>query len=704
MKKQTKTSSRPVEKQMANEQGMPLAKAKGMLAIVLAAVAFLLYANTLNHDYTVDDGTVMQNNKITKQGIKAIPKIFTTAYRKGFWDRQESLYRPLSVAMFAVEWQLFPNNPQPGHLINVLLYALSAFVLFHTLLLLFKNNIVIAFAISLLYIAHPLHTEVVANIKSRDEILCLLFMLLSVKFFIENADVKKISTAVLSAFCFLLSLLSKESAITCVAIFPLLLFFFRNKNLKESLAASIIPWGAAAVYLLIRFAVLKGLSNFTEILPINNSIVNATSFADKFATAVMIMGKYLYLLLIPHPLSFDYSFNQIPVVGLSNGMALLSLIIYVALIVYAIKEVKNRNGVAFGILFFLITISVVSNVFFLIESVMAERFTFMPSLGICIALVLALSKWLKTESRISDKVNYAKLFKSNKGFFLIIFTIAFLYSVKTVSRNTDWKNNLTLLAKDVKTCPESARIRYAYGSAILIEQALVEKDESKKQMLLDKSIVQLERGVAILPTYAEAFYHLGLAYKEKSDFPRAVQNFENASKHKTFTDPSFFVAWGVACGKAKMYPQSIKALNHAIDLNPKQADAYTNLGVFYDEMNKFDESVKALSKAIELDSVPDGAYYNLGNTYAHVQRFGDAVNYYKKALEINPKNEDAVNNTGNSYAAMQDYPNAIIYFKKAIEMNPNNAKALNNLGITLIMTGKKEDGELFVAKAKQLSQ
>jgi len=295
----------------------------------------------------------------------------------------------------------------------------------------------------------------------------------------------------------------------------------------------------------------------------------------------------------------------------------------------------------------------------------------------------------------------SSVISSNKTFFVILFSISFLYSVKTIARNFDWKNNLTLLATDVKTCPESARIRYAYGSAILIEQALKEKDHDKKMNLLDRSIEQLEKGVAILPTYSEAYYHLGIAYKERENYPKAIAAFEQAAKHKTFTDPQFFVSWGVACGKAGMYDQSIKALNHAIDLDPKTTDAYLNLGVFYDEMKRYDDAISSLKTALKLDSSSYNACYNMGNTYAHKNNFTEAIKWYKKTLELNPSNEDAVNNIGNSYAAMQDYTNAIIYFRKAIEINPSNSKALNNLGITLIMTGNREEGEKYVQQARQ---
>ncbi len=214
------------ESQAKVQSGINLTQLKKYLGLLLAAIAFLLYANTLNHDYTVDDGTVMQNNKIVKKGVSAIPEIFTTAYRKGFWDRNESLYRPLSVAMFAVEWQIAPENPSIGHWVNVLLYVLTAWVLFRFLVNLFKDDWLFAFIATLIYVIHPIHTEVVANIKSRDEILCFLFLILSFNSFLKFLDRAKPFYALGVLFYFILSLLSKESSVTAIAIFPLIAYFF----------------------------------------------------------------------------------------------------------------------------------------------------------------------------------------------------------------------------------------------------------------------------------------------------------------------------------------------------------------------------------------------------------------------------------------------------------------------------------------------
>ncbi len=580
----------PVKKQAAtaslniSEETDPnaVANLKKILLIIIAVFSFALYANTLNHNYAVDDGTVMQNNKIVKKGISAIPEIFTTRYRAGFWERKENLYRPLSLVMFAIEWQLSPEKPFLGHLVNVLLYAFTGILLFITMTkLLPQKNLLIPLLTTLLFIAHPVHTEVVANIKSRDEILCFLFVIASVNFLMNYISSEKIISLIASLFCFLLALLSKESAITFIFIVPLILHFFTAVDFKKILTASLFFIGAAAVYLLIRAAVLKGLASETELQIVNNSLLGATDVITRFASAMYIMGKYLLLLFFPHPLVFDYSFNQMQNVLLTDFKALFSIAIYLSLFIYALKTFKQKNPVAFCILFFLIAISLVSNIFFLIESSMAERFIYMPSFGFCFAIAILLTKVLKVETIKNNTGNLGAFFKSNSKIFSVAFIILILFSFKTISRNADWKDNLTLLSHDVKSSTESARIRYAYGSALLIEQALKEKDKEKKNNLLDKSIEQLEKGVSILDTYSDAFYHLGLAYKEKGDFLSAIKNLEAARKNKTWTEADFYVASGIAYGGAKQYDKAVADLNKASEIDPKSSEALNNLGLYY---------------------------------------------------------------------------------------------------------------------------
>ena len=151
------------------------------LGIFISFFAFLLYSGSIEHDFALDDGTVVHENSVTTQGFSGIPTILKTDYwyGSGHNTSRGPIYRPTSLVVYAIAWQFYPGNPHAYHLINVLFYALSCLLLFLVLCKLFQDqNLLFPFICALLYAAHPIHTEVVNNIKSLDEILCLLFGLI----------------------------------------------------------------------------------------------------------------------------------------------------------------------------------------------------------------------------------------------------------------------------------------------------------------------------------------------------------------------------------------------------------------------------------------------------------------------------------------------------------------------------------------------
>lgn len=673
-----------------------------LIALCCAFLAFVIYANTLGHDYTVDDGTVIENNKITKKGISAIPEIFSTSYRAGFWDRNEGLYRPLSVAMFAIEWDLAPKNPWPGHLMNVILFALTVYLLFMLLASIFKEySLFVPIFASILFAIHPIHTEVVANIKSRDEILCLLFVILTLKWLYDYLQNKNISLLIVSLIAFFMAYLSKESAITIVGVIPFFIWFFSKASLSQNIKTSSLYFGVTGLYLLLRFQILGEMRGSAEIQLINNSILGASSGMEQFGTAMAIMGKYLYLLIIPHPLVFDYSYNQIPVVSIASAGALVSLLIYGALAFYAVKGIVKKDAIAFGILFFAITVSLVSNVLFLIESTMAERFIYMPSLGFCIAIAVLISRTFKMGD-VQDWGTLKSQFISKP--LLMGLTIILLagYSVKTIARNSDWENNLKLLAADVKSSPNSARIRYAYGSALLIEKGLKEENLNVKNGYLDRSIAELQKGVAILPSYGEAWYHLGLAYKERGNAAAAVPAFEQARSYKDFKEADFYISSGLAYGLTGKFDLAIRDFTRAIEIDPSNPEAYNNKGLYFSEKGSIDSAMIFLDKAIAMKPEFHQAIYNKGNTFAKANNFPAAIQQYLKALELKPGYIDAVLNLGNCYAAMQDYKNALVYYRKVEEKEPDNHKVIYNIGITYKFLGDEANAAIYMDKAAKL--
>ena len=183
------------------------------LGIIIALFAFILYAQSISYDYALDDIAVLKKNTIVHKGFSGIPELLKKSYWYGFSNVDDPIYRPASLILFAIEWQFFPDNTHVFHFLNVLMYAFSCWLLFRLLCRLFRDQtsyggMLIPFICGLLYTAHPIHTEVVDNIKSMDEILCFMFAIGSVLLFIKWLGDTKIPSLVYAILLYFLSLMS----------------------------------------------------------------------------------------------------------------------------------------------------------------------------------------------------------------------------------------------------------------------------------------------------------------------------------------------------------------------------------------------------------------------------------------------------------------------------------------------------------------
>jgi tetratricopeptide (TPR) repeat protein len=215
---------------------------------------------------------------------------------------------------------------------------------------------------------------------------------------------------------------------------------------------------------------------------------------------------YLKLLFVPHPLSSDYSFRQIPMVGFDNSIALGSLILHGALGVYALLRVRQRDPIAYGILFYLIGMSLVGNVLFLTHSTMADRFLFTPSLGFCAALVFAMTRLLPL----------------SKPFALAVGCIVVAFALKTWTRNPDWRNDTAIFAADARHSPNSARVHFLNGNHTLqeLKQGKVAAGTERQQYI--HALSEFHRAIELYPAYAEPHMGIGEAYTYGGDVPAAI--------------------------------------------------------------------------------------------------------------------------------------------------------------------------------------
>ena len=636
--------------------------------IVILVLSFFLYGNTLLHDFAQDDAIVITDNEFTKKGIAGIPDILKYDTFRGFFkvDGKESLvtggrYRPLSLVMFATGVSFFGENPFIGHLMNILLYGLTGIVLYLLLLKMLapkQHNIqavFIALVTTVLFMVHPIHTEVVANIKGRDEILTLLGSLAALYYSLRAFYENKPAYTVIATLVFFLGLLSKENAAMFIFIVPLTYYFFTKADTATIIKQTAPFIGATVLFILIRsFGVgipliggeaPKELMNNPYMVITNDSVFPASyaymASGEKMATIFYTLGKYIQLLFAPITLTHDYYPRHVEVMNWTNWQVILSLLIHVALGIYALLRALKKDPLAYGILFYLLSLSIVSNIFFAVGTNMAERFMFMPSVGFCF-IVAILGYRLIRMKKGKELVNIKALYPM----FVIVGVISLLFSAKTIHRNAAWKSNFTLFSTDIHTSKNSAKLRNSMGGD-LVTLSAKEQNEQKRTAMLTEAVGHLNEAVKIHPNYKNAYLLLG-----------------NANNY------------------LKQYEASISNYNKALRLDPYYQDAKNNLGITYRDAGRYygeqkgdiEKSIQYLKKAFEARPTEYETVRLLGVAHGMKREMNKAVEYFKKATEIEPNNADAFLNLGNAYMNAGNESEGTKYRQRAFQMDPDVEK------------------------------
>lgn len=516
--------------------------------LILGILAVGLYAQSLSFGYVLDDTMVIEKNQFVQKGFDGIGDIFRFESFRGYFGEQKQLlegdrYRPFSLATFAAEIGLFGKGKTFfGHFINLLLYALTAILLFRVLLFMFPENeesasnskpsnahfqafLSIPFLATLLFIAHPLHVEVVANIKGRDEILALLGELSALYFTFKYIQQNNFKYLIGSFTSILAALLSKESAITFLAIVPLTAHFFTHATTSEKVKITLPIVLATFIYLIMRVNAIGYLLDGKEVTDLMNNPFYGMTTGDRLATISYTLLLYLKLHIFPHPLTHDYYPFQIPRLTWTDGRALLGLGLHIGLVAVILRGWKNRTIWSYAAAFYLITLSIVSNVIVSVGTFMNERFVYHASIAFCIAMAYFLTR--KYVPKIAT-IGLATL-------------LLLGFSVKTLTRVPDWKSGATLNASAMIYSPNSARANCFYGVSMWEDGYLkLPKDATNEQKmaLLNEMNPYFERALQILPNYGSALkMWVGIAaerHKIDDNLDTLLYAFERTNHSKVY--------------------------------------------------------------------------------------------------------------------------------------------------------------------------
>jgi len=615
-------------------QKFEFSKFRFFFAFGIFALSFLIYSNTINHEYVVDDIIVTTQNPLVQKGFEGIPDLISHGYFYANTGRNDESYRPMSMVMIAVETEIFGLSPKVSHFFNILFYSLSCLLLFLFLERLFsKYNYLIPLLITILYAVHPVHTEVVANVKSRDELMHFFFIISTLLLLILYIDKRKIYILIISIFSYFLALLSKENAITFIAVIPFMLFFFRDLKPKEVIIQTSPFIIVFVIYFILRMNILDTVTFENEITLYQNSLVGAENIFEYLATNFVIHLKYLTLLIFPANLSWDYSYNQIPIVNFTDFKAILSLLIFIALGVYSIIGIKKKVPIAFGILFYIITISIVSNFIVKIASTMGERFIFTSSLGFCISIIFLFEKILSK----SAKKNIILIFS--------ISAISLLMIIRTFTRNKDWKTDESIYKAGVEVCTNSSRAHIALADTYRLKIS-TEQNPVIKNILFQNSVTEFEKSIEIYPNNPSVYYSFGFLYYSNNLKEKALQLFTKGLKYDSL---------------------NLNLLNYS--------------GIIETENGNYEKGKELFSKLIKIDTTFAHAYNNLGYIYTKLSDFDNALECYNKILIIDPDYESLFRNIGATYLNKKDYEKSLEFYRKALEKNPENIEIIDKINI-----------------------
>jgi len=557
---------------------------------MLVLLCLIVYYNSLSNGFVYDDlGSIVENKYIT-QPERLIASLFSQSYFQ--FAGLEASYRPVATLSYFLIYAIAELNPFYYHLTSLILHTLNVILVYWLANLILQQRLRALLA-AMLFACHPVLAEAVNGIDWNDDLLTTLFFLLALIFYIRTKS-ENLAAGVrgysLSLAFYALGLLSKEMAITLPAIILLYDLVLRDAdrdaaNFKglQNIVRNRIPvyagyMAVSLLYICVRFFILYSPREFLK-----------TSAGSLFERIIYLPGhifSFIRLALFPVNLNADYVYSHPS--SFFEIWNLAGLAVVLALVGFVFLIYRYSKPIFFGIGWFLITLVPVYNLIEIYHP-LAERYLYLPVIGFCLVIPVAVHAAAKKYFRHPSTVNVVTL--------IPIAVILSFYSAATILRNSVWQNNYTLWSNTVEKSPNSLTARGGLGMAYL------------NRGMPDEAAEQFKIAVQLNPGDHKNYYNLGLVYHQNGDLKQALEYF-----------------------------------NQSVALNPEFVKAHFNLATIYLQQRSWDLAIRHYVKVNELDSEMAMAHYNLGMAYAMQGKLNPAVAEWQRVLQLDPHNTPAKNN------------------------------------------------------------
>ncbi len=597
----------------------------------VALLAVLCYLDALPNGFVSDDQHLILRHPYTKR-VADWPAIFTAGHYDG-----KGGYRPITTLSFAVNYLLGGESPIGYHFVNIVLHALNSALVLLLLDRILRSPLA-ALTGAALFAVHPVHTEAVAWISGRAELLATFFFLLAWIFHLEGGKAQRPRWALLSvsSVALLVAILSKENAL----VFPVAVIF-GDVLIQRSTRLERAPHGRTRlVHYLTYVSVISFYFVFRSILYptgvlrapaqvdfIDNPLAHV-AWAARILTALNVQADYLALLIWPKNLCGDYSFNAVPLVtDVLDPRIVLILVGSAFLLALAAWSFLTRGRLWFGLVFYALAILPASNLLTSIGTIKAERLLYLPSLGFCLIVGLVTSalygKW-------KTALTNPKMARAPAG--LMAASILLIGVSQTWGRNKIWRSEEIFWTNTALASPNNYKAQLKAG------------DYAMKNNRMLEAIEAFRRARKVYPKSEDAVINLGVALIRSGQNSAAVALYEEA-----------------------------------VAQNPERAAFHVDLGLAYLTNGETAAGLRELERATQLQPGNAVLRFNLGRGLSMSGNTGAAETEYRRAIELQADYAEAWNALGAVLIKLHRAPEARSALHQALQLRPQYADAIYNL-------------------------